>query len=561
MKAIFSLRRHSYLKTVGVFLIAVALIAGVVGCGEGEGEPDTYNLIMAVTPAGGGTAVDVTGASPYEEDADVSIQANPAAGYQFVMWTASAGTFANANAATTTFTMPAQNVTVTAHFVGPLDHFKCYGVEEAAPTGKVVYLEDQFVARNATVGMAWYFCNPTEKLHDDVLTPMSNPDHHLMIYQLDYGTELQTRFVEVDNQFGLQELMVRGPIALAVPTTKVEPGNHEPPLLLDHYLLYEVLGGPPVEAVVTLNDQFSGEPDAVVYEPVYLANPVLKEHDGVITEIVDEGTHLMFYRIAVEDGPFSTQVQIDNQFSEGTFDVFDPALLAVPSTKTELSAPPPLDHFKGYTLLGPVGAIENEVYLEDQFSAFWASADVAYEFFTPAVKWHEGVPTELWYPDNDIMLFDISYTGEFPDWEVTVFNQFGPQVLGVGAPVKLAVPTAEFFDEPLPPPVDLDHFLLYEAFGPPIELPVTLDDQFVTGEEVLVLEPVFFANPVQKTHGDVTPILNPWGHLVFYRITGDFLGVTAFFSNQFGAFSLIPWQSYYLAVPTEKWSYAVIPPD
>ena len=95
---------------------------------------------------------------------------------------------------------------------------------------------------------------------------------------------------------------------------------------------------------------------------------------------------------------------------------------------------------------------------------------------------------------------------------------------------------------------------------PPIELPVTLDDQFVTGEEVLVLEPVFFANPVQKTHGDVTPILNPWGHLVFYRITSDFLGVTAFFSNQFGAFSLIPWQSYYLAVPTEKWGYEEVIP-
>ena len=546
MKAIFSLRRHSYLKTVGVFLIAVALIAGVVGCGEGEGEPDTYNLIMAVTPAGGGTAVDVTGASPYEEDADVSIQANPAAGYQFVEWTASAGTFANANAATTTFTMPAQNVTVTAHFVGPLDHFKCYGVEEAAPTGKVVYLEDQFVARNATVGMAWYFCNPTEKLHDDVLTPMSNPDHHLMIYQLDYGTELQTRFVEVDNQFGLQELMVRGPIALAVPTQK---GDHGAPLLLDHYLLYEVLGGPHVETIVTLNDQFSGEPDAVVYEPVYLANPVLKEHDGVITEIVDEDTHLMFYRIAVEDEPFSTQVQIDNQFSEGTFDVFDPALLAVPSTKTEVSAPPPLDHFKGYTLIEPVPAALNEIYLEDQFSAFWAEATLAWEFCNPVIKNDE----PLWYPDNHLMLFDIIHGESFPAWDVMVYNQFGLQELAVGPPVKLAVPTQKL-DPPHGPPIDLDHFLLYEAVGPPIEVPVILNDQFGT-EEVLVLEPAFFANPVQKTHGDVTPILNPWGHLVFYRITGSMTMVPVVAENQFGFWMPTTWESDYLAVPTEKWGY------
>ena len=559
MKRILSLRRHGYLKTIGVFLIAIALIAGVVGC-EGEGEPDTYNLTVAVTPAGGGTATDRTGGSPYEADTDVSIEATPAASYQFVKWTADAGTLTDPNAATTTFTMPSLNVTVTAHFVGPLDHFKCYGVGEEAPTNKIVYLEDQFVARNATVGMAWYFCNPTEKLHDDVLTPMSNPDHHLMIYQLDYGTELQTRYVEVDNQFGLEELMVRGPVALAVPTHKVEPGNHEAPLRLDHYLLYEVLGGPHVEADVTLNDQFSGEPDAFVYEPVYLANPVLKEHDGVITEIVDEGAHLVFYRIAVEDEPFSTQVQIDNQFGGETFDVLDPALLAVPSTKTELAPPPPLDHFKGY-IHTPIPAEPNEIYLEDQFNAFWAEATLANVFCTPAVKWHEGVPSELFYPDNHLMLFDISYTGEFPDMSVFVYNQFGFEGLVVGAPVKLAVPTQKL-DPPHSPPINLDHFLLYEAFGFPIEVPVTLDDQFITGEEVLVFQPIYFASPVQKTHGpDTTPIANPWGHLVFYQAIGAPTDIPVVADNQFGLSMPVLTEPFLLAVPTEKWSYEVNPPD
>ncbi len=624
MKAIFSLRKHSYLKTIGTFLIAIALIAGVVGCTPAE----TYNLTMAADPAGGGTATDETGGSPYAEGADVSIKAVantgyefvgwtasagtfvdedaaetiftmpaqdvtvtanfalvydltmavnpagsgaatdetdtspypagtdvsikavPAASYQFVMWTAPAGGFADSNAATTTFTMPAEDVTATAHFVGPLDHFKCYGVGEEAPTNKVVYLEDQFVARNATVGMAWYFCNPTEKLHDDVTTPMLNPDHHLMIYQLDYGTELQTRFVEVDNQFGLQELMVRGPIALAVPTQKED---HEAPLRLDHYLLYEVLGGPPVEAVVTLNDQFNGEPDAVVYEPVYLANPVLKEHDGVITEIVDEDTHLVFYRIVVEDEPFSTQVQVNNQFEEGTFDVYDPYLLAVASTKTELPAPPPLDHFKAYTLDFPVPAVPNEVYLEDQFSSFPATVTEAYEFCNPVVK--NGEP--FWYPDNHLMLFDIIHGESFPDWDVVVHNQFGTQELMVGSPVKLAVPTWKLAPGMHDPPVDLDHFLLYEASGPPIGVPVFLEDEFGP-EEVLVLEPVFFANPVQKTHGDVTPILNPWGHLVFYQAIGAPIFVPIETDNQFGYSPSLALQSYYLAVPTEKWYYQEI---
>jgi hypothetical protein len=75
-----------------------------------------YTLNMAVNPAGMGTATDLTNASPYAAGVAVSISAVPAAGYHFVNWTAPAGSFANANAAQTTFTMPAQGVTVTANF-------------------------------------------------------------------------------------------------------------------------------------------------------------------------------------------------------------------------------------------------------------------------------------------------------------------------------------------------------------------------------------------------------------------------------------------------------------
>ena len=87
-----------------------------------------YTLTMAVAPPGSGTATDLTNASPYAAGTVVSIKAVAAAGYGFVNLTAPAGTFGNANAATTTFTMPAQNVTVTANF-GPLDHFTCYWVD------------------------------------------------------------------------------------------------------------------------------------------------------------------------------------------------------------------------------------------------------------------------------------------------------------------------------------------------------------------------------------------------------------------------------------------------
>jgi len=76
----------------------------------------SFGLTMAVAPAGTGTATDLTNTSPYAEGVEVTIRAEAAAGYRFVNWTASAGSFADASARQTTFTMPDQSVTVTANF-------------------------------------------------------------------------------------------------------------------------------------------------------------------------------------------------------------------------------------------------------------------------------------------------------------------------------------------------------------------------------------------------------------------------------------------------------------
>jgi hypothetical protein len=111
MKILLSSKRHHYLTRVSIFLIIVTLIIGMVGC-----EPTQYNLTMAANPVEGGTATDLTNASPYTAGTVVSIKAVANLGYEFVSWTAPAGTFANANATDTTFTVPTQNVTVTANF-------------------------------------------------------------------------------------------------------------------------------------------------------------------------------------------------------------------------------------------------------------------------------------------------------------------------------------------------------------------------------------------------------------------------------------------------------------
>ena len=70
--------------------------------------PTTYALTVS-SGTGGGT---------YAAGTSVSITANAApAGQQFKNWTSSGGgTFGNANSASTTFTMPASAVTITANY-------------------------------------------------------------------------------------------------------------------------------------------------------------------------------------------------------------------------------------------------------------------------------------------------------------------------------------------------------------------------------------------------------------------------------------------------------------
>jgi len=106
------------MRTVTTFLVAVALVLVLVGC---SAVPTRYNLTAAVDPTGGGNAIDLTNDSPYAAGSSVNVKAVANPGYHFLNWEASLGAFGSAAAAATTFTMPAQNVTITANFVRVYD--------------------------------------------------------------------------------------------------------------------------------------------------------------------------------------------------------------------------------------------------------------------------------------------------------------------------------------------------------------------------------------------------------------------------------------------------------
>ena len=557
MRTILSLRGHRYLRTFGSFLIVIALVAGIASCAP----VDKYELTMAVAPAGGGNATDETGTSPYAEGTVVNITAVVASCYRFVNWSAPAGTFGNATAAETTFTMPARDVTVTANFeLTPPDHFKFYHVDwDTAPIiNKEVKLVDEFGTVNTEVSRASHFGNPVEKVHNDVVTPISDPNRHYTLYYLSLSQyEITSYRVVVKNQFGdNQELTVTGPAGLLVPTQKE---GQEEPACLNHFLVYAVTDYETFPFVnVHLEDQFLEE-DVDIGAPIYFANPVQKTVDGEVTEIVNEAEHMVFYSTQFE--AFSKTVQIENQFGPQTIDVeaseSTTDMLAVPSEK--ISWEKPLDHFKVYPATG--SSLDEDVLLVDQFGNITATVLDPCYFANPVAKIYneQGIYPSNW--DNHLTLYNLD-TEDYGFWELTVNNQFGKdQLLFVEGPLYLAVPTKKA-DQDMP--VGLDHFLVYEAFGAPFSASVALMDQWIPGLEKSVDEAFLFANPVQKTHDStVTEIMND-EHLVFYWIDGGTYSITDLpITNQFGQRLINVSEEIglnTLAVPSEKVTWSVYTP-
>jgi len=573
MKKIFKLR-YPYIARVGIFLIALALIVGTVSCSCGPGGA-TYTLQMAVAPPNSGTATDLDGASPYASGTAVNISAAAAPCYQFVGWTSSAGgQFGNPNDPTTNFTMPANDVTVTANFaIAPLDHFRVYDVYAEADPNEDVELIDQFGAYNATVRNAVAFFNPVKKEKGAEVTPISNDNNHYMLYLLEFAEPPEEQYLQVtvNNQFGdNQELIVISiPIALAVPTQKAP---HDPWDCLDHLLVYYVYDSPETPASVNLEDQFGAPEQGVnVYYPVLFANPVQKTRGQEVTDIVNPNVqnHMVFY--LTDEKVYSGTVDISNQFSEQLITVDGASLLAVPSEKTSWGRS--LDHFTSYAAMGT--PFDQDVRLVDQWVDITTTVTTPALFCNPAIKYYNDKETYPWYWDDHLMVYNIT-NEEFGYWEVWVNNQFGDQQwLTVKGPVALAVPTWKLYPGEHDPPEGLDHYALYEVTdyepsGPPPF--VLLSDQFIElvppyePVPVDVLAPAYFAIPVEKTKlpdGDPTEIVNETAHLLFYKVMPpvmpwmDIVVIT----NQFiaedwlGVFEL-----QYLAVPSVKASYNPVQP-
>ena len=118
MKMVLSCRRHHYLAGLTIFLVVVALAAGMVGCGGGGGD-ESYALTVSTTTGGVVAVNDViipgTALFAYDAGTVVSLNATPDTGYRFINWTGNVSTVADVNATSTTITMNG-DYSITANF-------------------------------------------------------------------------------------------------------------------------------------------------------------------------------------------------------------------------------------------------------------------------------------------------------------------------------------------------------------------------------------------------------------------------------------------------------------
>ncbi len=190
-----------------------------------------------------------------------------------------------------------------------------------------------------------------------------------------------------------------------------------------------------------------------------------------------------------------------------------------------------------YSFTGPI-------VLTDQFRVFTADFAELDKFATPVAKNGEPIlnPSmhQTWWMIDDPQSI----------WWTLIDNQFGVQRWQVKDGRYLVLPALK--NEPtMPPP--WNHYKCYDALGPPLDIPVTLYDQFGS-YQMIAKEPVLFCNPVEKTvQGNVYPIMTPEAHLACYRLEPVMPGgFTAMAFDQFGDWQITLLEPCWLCLPTIK---------
>lgn len=232
------------------------------------------------------------------------------------------------------------------------DHYLSYLLDKSINPISVV-LRDQFIApTDFTLVLIERLLNPVRKMHAGTTFTPRRPDLHYLAYRLQSSVPFAPRSVLIENQFERRTITVTKPRYLLAPTGKKKIGIPDktlsnlpasalakivPPLPqnANHYLCYDIA---PYDIAkgVSLRDQFQNKKFEVI-RARYLCNPVTKNHDGKVSNIVDERNHVMCYEV-IPHNTVNRPVLTHDQFGIRSLKAVRTEEICVPTMKTPLTA-------------------------------------------------------------------------------------------------------------------------------------------------------------------------------------------------------------------------------
>ncbi len=223
----------------------------------------------------------------------------------------------------------------------------------------------------------------------------------------------------------------------------------------------------------------------------------------------------------------------------------------------------PIDHFKCYVSKKPivVHPAVSSIQLQDQFDGSrFEKAKVVhlYRFCNPVQKQHGHTVTPILHKQLHLAIYSIT-AHPTVNHKVVLRNQFGTQTISVGSPSWLAVPTSKN-SHAQPDPTALNHFKCYPVLhSKPVNVIVTLTDQWHVEPKVKVGRPLIFCNPTLKVHGHKTfPLVNTVAHLACYQLAAKPFTKSAHILNQFTNATLTVTGADLLCVPSVKLAYSPV---
>jgi hypothetical protein len=233
-------------------------------------------------------------------------------------------------------------------------------------------------------------------------------------------------------------LLIAAGLGLAAPALAQQPS-------LEHFQCYAILkADPAVDVPLELLDQFN-RPEVVDHlRARRFCNPVGKWHRNVFNPVDDVRQHLTFYATFPQEAPIRI-VRLSNQFDRPgvplpVWRLREPVAIAVPTHKPPHDKPEGLDHYRCYAAAGT--PVFEGVGLVDQFVGFGARFVLDPILFCNPVqklRLDTGEVTPIQNPDQHLACYSITrvpFQGERD-----VENQFGRQLLVLGPPDTLCVPT------------------------------------------------------------------------------------------------------------------------